>query len=61
MKFSFFAYGILAVAALALFLYFLGNTPQFEMSTEATQPLLYIGAFIVVAFVVYMFYKRATH
>ena len=59
-KFSFFAYGILAVAALLFFLYFLGQTPQFEVSDEeALQPLLYLGGFIVVAFIVYMFVKLA--
>jgi hypothetical protein len=56
-KFSFFAYGILAIAALLFVLYFLGQTPQFEVSNESLQPLLYIGGFIVVAFIIYMFAK----
>jgi hypothetical protein len=56
-KFSFFAYGILAIAALLFVLYFLGQTPQFEVSNESLQPLLYLGGFIVVAFIIYMFAK----
>jgi hypothetical protein len=58
-KFSFFAYGILALAAFLFFLYFLGKTPQFNISGEALQPFLYIGAFIVVMFILYMFYKAS--
>jgi hypothetical protein len=58
-KFSFFAYGILAVAALLFLLYFLGQTPQFEVSNEALQPFLYLGGFIVVMFIIYMFVKLA--
>jgi len=58
-KFSFFAYGILAVAALLFFLYFLGKTPQFSVSGESLQPFLYIGGFIVVMFIIYMFVKLA--
>jgi hypothetical protein len=57
--FKFFAYGILAVAALLFVLYFLGNTSQYAISSEASQPLLYIGGFIVVMFVIYMFVKLA--
>jgi hypothetical protein len=56
-KFSFFAYGILAIAALLFVLYFLGQTPQFQVSNESLQPLLYLGGFIVVAFIIYMFAK----
>lgn len=58
-KFSFFAYGILAIAALLFVLYFLGKTPQFNVSGESLQPLLYLGAFIVVMFIIYMFVKLA--
>jgi hypothetical protein len=58
-KFSFFAYGILAIAALLFVLYFLGQTQQFEVSNEALQPLLILGGFIVVMFVIYMFAKLA--
>ena len=58
-KFSFFAYGILAVAALLFLLYFLGQTEQFAISDEALQPLLYLGGFIVVMFILYMFAKLA--
>jgi hypothetical protein len=58
-KFSFFAYGILAIAALLFVLYFLGNTPQFNVSSESLQPFLYLGGFIVVMFIIYMFYKQA--
>ena len=58
-KFSFFAYGILAIAALLFVLYFLGQTSQFEVSNEALQPLLYLGGFIVVMFIIYMFVKLA--
>ena len=56
-KFSFFAYGILAVAALLFVLYFLGQTSQFQVDNETLQPFLYLGAFIVVAFIIYMFAK----
>lgn len=58
-KFSFFAYGILAVAALLFVLYFFGQTEQFKVSGEALRPLLYLGGFIVVMFVIYMFAKLA--
>ncbi len=58
-KFSFFAYGILAIAALLFVLYFLGQTQQFEVSNEALQPFLYLGGFIVVMFILYMFVKLA--
>ena len=58
-KFSFFAYGILAVAALLFVLYFVGQTEQFSVSDEAIRPLLYLGGFIVVAFIIYMFAKLA--
>jgi len=57
--FKFVAYGILAVAALLFVLYFLGQTPQYNISQEALQPLLYLGGFIVVMFIVYMFVKLA--
>jgi len=59
MAFKFFAYGILAVAAFLFFLYFLGQTEQYKVSEEALQPLLYLGGFIVVAFIIYMFAKLA--
>jgi hypothetical protein len=59
MGFKFFAYGILAVAAFLFFLYFLGNTSQYSVSEETTQPLLYLGGFIVIAFIIYMFAKLA--
>lgn len=58
-KFSFFAYGILALAALLFVLYFLGQTAQFHISEEALKPFLYLGAFIVVMFIIYMFVKLA--
>lgn len=58
-KFSFFAYGILAVAALLFVLYFVGQTEQVAISDEASQPLLYLGGFIVVMFMLYMFVKLA--
>jgi hypothetical protein len=59
MGFKFFAYGILAVAAFLFLLYFLGNTSQYSVSEETTKPLLYLGGFIVVAFIIYMFAKLA--
>jgi len=58
-KFSFFAYGILALAALLFFLYFVGLTGQFQIDKEALQPFLYLGGFIVVMFIIYMFVKLA--
>lgn len=58
-SFKFTAFGILAVAALALFLYFLGNTPQFQMSSQATTPLLFIGGGIAFLFMLFMFVKLA--
>jgi hypothetical protein len=57
--FKFVAYGILAVAALLFVLYFLGQTQQYKISQEALQPLLYLGGFIVVMFIIYMFVKLA--
>jgi len=53
-SFKFWAWGILAIAALALFLYVfvnLGGRPDIGW------PLLGIAVFIVVAFIVYMFAK----
>jgi len=53
-KFSFWAYGILAIAALALVLYaFLGISGFMELA----KPLLNIAIFIVIAFIIYMFAK----
>ncbi|MBT0160953.1 hypothetical protein G4O51_13315 [Candidatus Bathyarchaeota archaeon A05DMB-2] len=57
MGFKFFAYGILAVAAFLFFLYFLGQTEQYKI--ENVDPFLYVGGFIVVAFIIYMFAKLA--
>jgi multisubunit Na+/H+ antiporter MnhB subunit len=54
--FKFSAYGILAVAALLFVLYFLAQTPQYPI--ENADPFLYLGAFIVVAFIVYIFLKN---
>lgn len=56
-KFSFFAYGILAIAALLFFLYFVGQTQQVQVPEESLQPFLYLGSFIVIMFIVYMFLK----
>jgi hypothetical protein len=60
-KFSFFAYGILAVAAFCFALYVWVNMPQsgVENPEEIGQPLLYLGIFISVMFVIYMFAKLA--
>lgn len=60
-KFSFFAYGILAVAAFCLALYVWINMPQsgVENPEEIGLPLLYLGGFIVVMFIIYMFVKLA--
>lgn len=55
--FKFFAYGILAVAAFLFLLYVFINMPESGVSPEVGQPLLYLGAFIVIAFIAYMFYK----
>mgnify|MGYP000483425331 CR=1 FL=1 len=55
-KFSFWAYGILAIAAFALFLYVgscLAGRP------DIGNPLLTLASFIVIAFIVYMFVKLA--
>jgi len=57
MGFKFFAYGILAVAAFLFFLYFLGQTEQYKV--ENVEPFLYLGSFIVIAFIIYMFAKLA--
>ncbi len=56
-KFYFSAFGILAICALALVLYFLGNTEQFQMSSEASTPFLYLGVGIAAIFMMYMFMK----
>ena len=53
-KFSFWAYGILAVAAFALFLY-VGSC--FAGRPGIGIPLLALACFIVIAFIVYMFVK----
>jgi len=53
-KFSFWAYGILAVAAFAMFLYVITSLSGYE---NIGLPLLWITVFIVVAFIVYMFAK----
>jgi hypothetical protein len=60
-KFSFFAYGILAVAAFCFALYVWVNMPQsgVENPEEIGPPLLYLGGFIVVMFIIYMFVKLA--
>jgi len=53
-RFNFWAYGILAVAAFALFLYYaseMANRP------DVGDPLLSISSFIIIAFIVYMFVK----
>jgi len=57
MGFRFSAYGILAVAAFLFLLYFLGQTPQYKIQNN--EPFLYLGGFIVVAFIAYMFYKKS--
>ena len=53
-KFSFWAYGILAVAAFALFLYVVTSLSGYE---RVGLPLFQIAVFIIVAFVLYMFAK----
>ena len=51
-KFSFWAYGILAIAALAMFLY---ATTSVGGYPEVGEPLLNLAYLIVVAFIAYMF------
>jgi len=60
-KFSFFAYGILAVAAFCFALYVWIHMPQSGVANpdEVGQPLLYLGGSIVVMFIIYMFVKLA--
>ena len=53
-KFSFWAYGVLAVAAFAMLLY---ATTSIGGYPEVGNPLLNLAVFIVVAFVLYMFAK----
>ncbi|MGF3572208.1 MAG: hypothetical protein ACQXXG_02125 [Candidatus Bathyarchaeia archaeon] len=53
-KFSFWAYGILAIAAFAMLLY---TTTSLSGHSDIGNPLLSISVFIVVAFVIYMFAK----
>lgn len=53
-KFSFWAYGILAVAAFAMLLY---ATTSISGYPEVGNPLLGIAVLIVVAFILYMFAK----
>ena len=53
-KFNFFAYGILAVAAFAMFLYV---TAGMAGQASIGQPLLSIAVVIVVLFILYMFAK----
>jgi hypothetical protein len=53
-SFKFWAYGILAIAALAMFLYV---STSLAGRADIGQPLLLIAAFIIVAFVIYMFAK----
>jgi VIT1/CCC1 family predicted Fe2+/Mn2+ transporter len=53
-KFSFWAYGILAIAAFAMLLY---TTTSLSGRPDIGSPLLNIAGFIVVAFIVYMFAK----
>ncbi len=54
MKFSFWAYGILAIAALALVLYVAATQAGLK---EVGQNLWFLAVFIVVAFIAYMFTK----
>jgi len=54
-SFKFWAYGILAIAALAMVLYV---STSLAGRGDVGQPLLWITVFIVVAFVIYMFAKR---
>lgn len=54
LKFSFWAYGILAVATFAMFLYV---TTSIGGYSDVGTPLLGITQFIVIAFVAYMFAK----
>jgi hypothetical protein len=54
--FRFSAYGILAVAALLFVLYLVANK---EGMPNVGQPLLYLGALIVVVFLIYMLIKLA--
>ena len=53
-KFSFWAYGILAIAAFCIFLYVSSTIAGLP---DLGTPLLGIAQFIVVTFVVYMFAK----
>ena len=53
-KFSFWAYGILAIAAFAMLLYV---TTSLAGRTDIGSPLLQMAILIVVAFVLYMFAK----
>ena len=53
-RFSFWAYGILAIAAFAMFLY---ATTSIGGYSEVGNPLLGIAVFIVIAFIFYMFAK----
>jgi len=52
--FSFFAYGILAIAALGMVLY---TTSSMAGQPNAGEPVLQIAVVIVVAFILYMFAK----
>jgi len=53
-KFSFWAYGILAVAAFAMFLY---TTTSLAGRADVGGPLLNVAILIVVTFIIYMFAK----
>lgn len=53
-KFSFWSYGILAIAALGMFLY---TTTSISGRPDIGSPLLSMTNFIVVAFIFYMFAK----
>jgi VIT1/CCC1 family predicted Fe2+/Mn2+ transporter len=53
-SFKFWAYGILAIAALAMVLYF---STSLAGRSDIGQPFIWIAGFIVVAFVIYMFAK----
>ena len=53
-KFSFWAYGILAVAAFAMFLYVATSIGGYP---EVGSPLLGITVFIIAMFILYMFAK----
>ena len=53
-KFSFWAYGILAIAAFGMLLYVLTSMSG---KPEIGSPLLNLSTFIIVMFIIYMFVK----